>query len=81
MGTGAHKRRSGPRQPDAYDQCIPDAAQFDGRPDARMRELAEPHAEKAERLPKSRWISDHIKAQAHATLAANYERRRSETVG
>ena len=39
-----------------------------------LRELAEQHAREAERLLKGRWISAHIKAQAHASLASYYER-------
>ena len=43
-----------------------------------LHELAERHAQEAERLLKGKWISSHIKAQAHATLAAYYERRSTE---
>ena len=40
---------------------------------------AEHHASEAERLLASRWLSSHVKAQAHATLAVYYSARRSET--
>jgi hypothetical protein len=43
-------------------------------PTAELRELAQHHAREAERLLKGRWISAHIKAQAHASLASYYER-------
>ena len=33
---------------------------------------AEHHANEAERLLKSRWLSSHIKAQVHAALAVYY---------
>jgi hypothetical protein len=36
---------------------------------------AEHHANEAERLLKSRWLSSHVKAQAHATLAVYYSAR------
>ena len=38
-----------------------------------LRGLAEHHAREAERLLRGRWISSHVKAQAHASLAAYYE--------
>jgi hypothetical protein len=38
---------------------------------------AEHHASEAERLLKGRWLSSHVKAQAHATLAVYYAARRS----
>ncbi len=38
-------------------------------------ERAEHHATKAERLLKSWWLSTHVKAQVHATLAVYYSRR------
>lgn len=40
---------------------------------------AEQHAIEAERLLKSTWLTSHIKAQAHATLAVYYSARRSES--
>jgi hypothetical protein len=45
------------------------------------RELAEHHAQEAERLLKSSWLSTHVKAQVHATLAIYYtgEAERAET--
>jgi hypothetical protein len=36
------------------------------------RELAEHHAKEAERLLRSWWLSTHVKAQVHATLAVYY---------
>ena len=39
----------------------------------KLRDLAEQHAHEAERLLKGTWISSHIKAQAHASLAVYYE--------
>jgi hypothetical protein len=36
------------------------------------RERAERHATEAERLLKSWWLSTHVKAQVHATLAVYY---------
>ena len=39
--------------------------------DARS-ELAERHAQEAERLLRGIWISSHVKAQAHASLAVYY---------
>jgi hypothetical protein len=36
---------------------------------------AEYHANEAERLLKSRWLSSHVKAQVHATLAVYYSVR------
>ena len=38
----------------------------------QLRERAEHHAKEAERLLKSWWLSTHIKAQVHATLAVYY---------
>ncbi len=40
---------------------------------------AEQHANEAERLLKSTWLTSHIKAQAHATLALYYSARHSES--
>ena len=34
------------------------------------------HAAEAERLLRSKWISGHVKAQAHATLAVYYSAKR-----
>jgi hypothetical protein len=39
---------------------------------------AEQHASEAERLLKSSWLTSHIKAQAHATLAVYYSARHGE---
>jgi hypothetical protein len=39
---------------------------------AHPRELAEHHAKEAERLLGSWWLSTHVKAQVHATLAVYY---------
>jgi len=36
------------------------------------RERAEHHAHEAERLLKSWWLSSHVQAQVHATLAVYY---------
>jgi hypothetical protein len=36
---------------------------------------AEQHAHEAEKLLKSTWLTSHIKAQAHATLAVYYSAR------
>jgi hypothetical protein len=44
-----------------------------------LRDLAERHAQEAERLLKGTWISSHIKAQAHASLAVYYESRLNES--
>jgi len=38
-----------------------------------LRERAERHAQEAERLLKSRFLSAHIKGQLHATLALYYK--------
>ena len=38
----------------------------------QARERAEYHAHEAERLLKSWWLSTHVKAQVHATLAVYY---------
>ena len=45
------------------------------------RQLAEHHANEAERLLKSWWLSTHVKAQVHATLAVYYteQAERAET--
>jgi hypothetical protein len=40
-----------------------------------LRERAEHHATEAERLLKSWWLSTHVKAQVHATLAVYYTTR------
>lgn len=40
---------------------------------------AEQHANEAERLLKSTWVTSNIKAQAHATLALYYSARHSES--
>ena len=40
-----------------------------------LRERAEHHAKEAERLLKSWWLSTHVKAQVHATLAVYYMSR------
>ena len=45
---------------------------------ADVHERAEHHAKEAERLLKSRWLSSHVKAQAHATLAVYYRARHSD---
>ena len=37
-----------------------------------LRERAEHHAKEAERLLKSWWLSTHVQAQVHATLAVYY---------
>jgi hypothetical protein len=47
-------------------------------PTSGLRELAQDHAQEAERLLKGRWISAHIKAQAHASPASYYERLRAD---
>jgi hypothetical protein len=44
-------------------------------------ERAEDHANEAERLLKSRFISSHVKAQVHATLALYYSARQSGPEG
>ena len=38
-------------------------------------ERAEHHAKEAERLLRSWWLSTHVKAQVHATLAVYYSGR------
>jgi hypothetical protein len=43
------------------------------------REHAGHHAEEAERLLKSWWLSSHVKGQLHATLAVYYAGKQSET--
>ena len=40
-----------------------------------LSERAEHHAKEAERLLKSWWISSHVQAQVHATLAVYYTSR------
>ena len=47
---------------------------MNGTPD-HLRERAEHHAKEAERLLKSWWLSTHVKAQVHATLAVHYTSR------
>jgi hypothetical protein len=42
---------------------------------ADVHERAEHHANEAERLLKSWWLSSHVKAQVHATLAVYYSAR------
>ena len=42
---------------------------------------AEHHASEAERLLRSRLISSHVKAQAHATLALYYSTRHPSAKG
>ena len=37
-----------------------------------LRERAEHHAKEAERMLKSWWLSTHVQAQVHATLAVYY---------
>ena len=43
----------------------------------QLREHAEDHAKEAERLLKSWWLSSHVQAQVHATLAVYYTSRAS----
>jgi hypothetical protein len=43
------------------------------------RERAEHHAEEAEKLLRSWWISSHVKGQLHATLAVYYRGKATET--
>ena len=45
---------------------------------AEALERAEQHASEAERLLESRFLSSHVKAQAHATLAVYYAARHGE---
>ena len=40
--------------------------------DADRRSRAEQHAQEAERLLQTRWLTAHIKGQLHATLAVYY---------
>jgi hypothetical protein len=40
-----------------------------------LRERAEHHANEAERMLGSWWISTHVQAQVHATLAVYYAAR------
>jgi hypothetical protein len=40
-----------------------------------LRERAEHHANEAERLLKGWWLSSHVQAQVHATLAVYYMAR------
>jgi hypothetical protein len=42
------------------------------------RALAEHHANQAERLLKSWWLSSHVKGQLHATLAVYYSTQDSK---
>jgi hypothetical protein len=42
-------------------------------------ERAEYHAQEAERLLKSWWLSSHVKGQLHATLALYYSAKHGET--
>ncbi len=44
-------------------------------PQADANGRAEHHASEAERLLKGRFLSSHVKAQAHATLAVYYSAR------
>ena len=44
--------------------------------EASLRELAEHHAQEAERLLKGRLLSSHVKAQVHASLAIYYSAKR-----
>jgi len=44
---------------------------MNGAPDD-LPERAEHHAQEAERLLRSWWLSSHVKAQVHATLAVYY---------
>ena len=50
---------------------------MNGTPD-QLRERAEHHAKEAERLLKSWWLSSHVQAQVHATLAVYYTSRASD---
>ena len=43
------------------------------------RERAEQHAQEAEKLLKSWWLSSHVKGQLHATLALYYSAKHGET--
>jgi hypothetical protein len=43
-----------------------------------LRERAEHHAKEAERLLKSWFLTSHVKAQVHATLALYYSARPSD---
>ncbi len=47
---------------------------MNGTPEV-LRERAEHPAEEAERLLKSWWLSTHVKAQVHDTLAVYYTSR------
>jgi hypothetical protein len=49
-----------------------------GKPDD-SRERAEHHAQEAERLLKSWWLSSHVKGLLHATLALYYSARHSDS--
>ena len=42
------------------------------------RERAELHAQEAEQLLKSWWLSSHVKGQLHATLALYYSAKHAE---
>lgn len=46
---------------------------------ADPRERAEHHAQEAEKLLKSWWLSSHVKGQLHATLALYYSAKHGET--
>jgi hypothetical protein len=46
-----------------------------------LRERAAFHAQKAERLLKSWWLSSHVKGQLHATLALYYSARQGDRDG
>jgi hypothetical protein len=65
-------------------RCRPDIATAALGDDLAMdsaasdRERAVYHAAEAERLLKSWWLSTHVKAQVHATLAVYYARRVAE---
>ena len=47
-------------------------------PGGTNAQRAEHHADEAERLLRSRFISSHVKAQAHATLAVYYAGKRRD---
>jgi len=40
---------------------------------------ADEHAKEAERLLRTSWLTSHVKAQVHATLALYYATKRGET--
>ena len=56
---------------------ISDEPSMKGKPED-LRERAEHHANEAERLLKSRWLSSHVKGQLHATLALYYSARHGD---